>query len=181
MRTDQFVCWLPVVLPSCVTVLISCSSSLGGDVRSWAAVGLEAMPLTQKHGWIKLCLALGQDVYGMFPVWDSHEGISYSNEILWKKRFEMLLGTMCASYNFVWKGIPSWESQAGNISQSCSLMLAGLPARADASCASRAYAPNSRRTVIGQWNRNPRPQLEPQITSLGKCYITQSILETPAY
>ena len=32
-----------------------------------------------------------------------------------------------------------------------------------------------------QWNRNPRPQLEPQTTSLDKCKINSSISETPVY
>ena len=30
-----------------------------------------------------------------------------------------------------------------------------------------------------RWNRNPRPQLEPQITSLDKCKIHQVLSETP--
>ena len=35
-------------------------------------------------------------------------------------------------------------------------------------------------TMIEQ-NRNPRPQLEPQITSLEKCNVNSSISETPVY
>ena len=32
-----------------------------------------------------------------------------------------------------------------------------------------------------RWNGNPRPQLEPKITSLDKCNIKSIILETPVY
>ena len=32
-----------------------------------------------------------------------------------------------------------------------------------------------------QWDRNPRPQLEPQITSSERCNANQTILETPIY
>ena len=35
--------------------------------------------------------------------------------------------------------------------------------------------------TCNQWNGNPRPQLEPQMTSLDKCNIKQLILETPIY
>ena len=36
-------------------------------------------------------------------------------------------------------------------------------------------------TRITQWNRNPRPQLEPQIISLETCTINYTLLETPVY
>ena len=42
-----------------------------------------------------------------------------------------------------------------------------------------AYRKSSR--GIDQRNRNPRPQLEPQITSLDKCKIDYIILEIPVY
>ena len=35
--------------------------------------------------------------------------------------------------------------------------------------------------ILDQWNRNPRPQLEPQITSFVKCNMNQLSLDTPVY
>ena len=36
-------------------------------------------------------------------------------------------------------------------------------------------------SICNQRNRNPRPQLEPQITSLDKCNINLTIAETHIY
>ena len=52
---------------------------------------------------------LGQDICDMFPAWDPPEGISFSNEFLWKIRCVLFLGILYVSKKFIWKGDPLRE------------------------------------------------------------------------
>ena len=52
---------------------------------------------------------------------------------------------------------------------------------AEQALASSAPAAAGSPPPVNQWNRNPRPQLEPQITGLDKCKINSIILDTPSY